>query len=385
MTMGLYAALGFLCIAVILSVAVRSALIGSDHSERKRLFTTVAFCIAAACFSELICNLFDASGVPVARQVTYVFDFIYFMMIACSSCCWFFYVRVIRDTGFMYSRRSSLLCVLPFMALLVLLAVSCFTDGGIFYIDAAGVYHRGPLYFLHPVLSYGYVAAAVVHSFLTLLQKKYAAVKRENLTLFLSTVLTVVCGGAQYVMPSLPLFSVGATLALLAVFLASLTPMISLDPLTGIHNRRDLLVHLADETKYLRHGERLHFLFLDVDSFKQINDVYGHAEGDRILRQIASELKAFCHHRKCYCARYGGDELAVVLVLRQEEDISETCDALTDAINSLHLRVFDSPEVQVSVGRAEYGGEGDTIHDLISRADRDMYRVKNEKREACAD
>ena len=361
MTMGLYAALGFLCIAVILSVAVRSALIGSDRSEKKRLFTTTAFCVAVACFAELLCNLFDASGVTVARHAAYAIDFIYFMMIACSSCCWFFYVFVIRDTDFMYSRRRGFLCVLPFTALVVLLAVSCFTDGGIFYIDAAGVYHRGPLYFLHPILSYWYVAAAAVHALTTTLQKRFAVHRRESLTLFLCTVLTVVCGGAQYVMPSLPLFSVGATLALLAVFLDSLTPMISLDPLTGIHNRRDLLVHLADEAKYLRHGERLHFLFLDVDSFKQINDSYGHAEGDRILRQIASELKAFCHHRKCYCARYGGDELAVVLVLRQEEDISETCDALTDAINSLHLRVFDSPEVQVSVGRAEYGGHSPAL------------------------
>lgn len=61
-TVALYAALGFVCIAVMLTVAIRSAVIGSDRSEKKRLFTTTVFCIAVACFSELVCNILSASG-----------------------------------------------------------------------------------------------------------------------------------------------------------------------------------------------------------------------------------------------------------------------------------------------------------------------------------
>ena len=380
-TVALYAALGFVCIAVMLTVAIRSAVIGSDRSEKKRLFTTTVFCIAVACFSELVCNILSASGNAFPRWGMYALDIIYFMMIACSSCCWFFYVFVIRDSKFMYSRGRSFLCVLPFAALLVLLTVSCFTDGCIFYLDAEGVYHRGPLYIFQPVLSYGYLATAALHAFLTVMQKKYAANKRENLSLFICTVLCAACGGVQYAFPDVPLLSMGATLSVLTLFLDALSPMISLDSLTGIHNRRNLLTHIHDEVRYLRHGDRLHFLFLDVDSFKQINDIYGHAEGDRILKQIAAELKAFCLRHKCYCARYGGDELAVVQVLRQDEDIFDTLLALEEGIAALHLRVADSPEVRVSIGHAEYRGEGDSIGEMISRADKDMYRVKKEKQE----
>jgi len=381
-TAALYSELGFLCIAVMLTIAVRSAVIGSARSEKNRLFTATVFCIAAASLSELIYNLSSIAGGGFPRWVMYAINFVYFMMIACSSCCWFFYTCVIRDAKFMYRRGRSLLCLLPFAALTVLLTLSCFTDGCIFYLDAADAYRRGPLYILQPILSYGYVLAAAVTSFITVLRKRHSAHRKEYLTLLVCTVLATFCGAVEYFVPSVPVLSAGAALALLYIYLDSLVPMISLDPLTGIPNRRDLLVHLSDEAKYLRHGDRLHFLFIDVDAFKQINDIYGHGEGDRILRQLASGLKAFCLRRKCYCARYGGDELAVVQVLREDEDILETCFALSDHIASLHIRAYDSPEVQVSIGHAAFLGDGDTISELISRADRDMYRVKKEKREA---
>ena len=71
----------------------------------------------------------------------------------------------------------------------------------------------------------------------------------------------------------------------------------------------------------MRPNEKLYFLFIDVDSFKQINDTYGHNEGDRALKIIAEVLSSLPEKTGGFCARYGGDEFAVVQVLSGKEDI----------------------------------------------------------------
>ncbi|MDU7589503.1 MAG: GGDEF domain-containing protein [Acidovorax sp.] len=117
-------------------------------------------------------------------------------------------------------------------------------------------------------------------------------------------------------------------------------------------------------------------LYLDLDGFKAVNDLHGHAAGDLLLRQVAQRLQG-CVRAEDTVSRFGGDEFGLVLA---------TADAVDDcaqvAAKVLHVLALpfdlDGVRVQVSasVGAALYPDHGDDIATLVARADSAMYAAK---------
>ncbi len=152
------------------------------------------------------------------------------------------------------------------------------------------------------------------------------------------------------------------------------------DPVTGLNNRNWLLDHFLGATaRSRRHGKLLAILFIDLTGFKQINDVYGHAHGDRVLLAIAQRLKQ-CVRESDAVVRLGGDEFVVVL-----EDVAEPASAAQVAENMLQaiaepLAIDDIvAAVGASIGIAFYPRDGKTAEELLSRADAAMYRAKRDQ------
>jgi diguanylate cyclase (GGDEF)-like protein/PAS domain S-box-containing protein len=149
------------------------------------------------------------------------------------------------------------------------------------------------------------------------------------------------------------------------------------DPVTGLHNRNWLLDHFPRATaRARRHETLLAVLFIDLTGFKQINDVYGHAHGDRILIATAARLKQ-CVRETDAVTRLGGDEFVVLL-----EDVGAFTGAVHIAEKMLRtiaepLRVDDDTvAVGASIGIAFYPHDGKTSEELLSRADAAMYLAK---------
>ena len=155
--------------------------------------------------------------------------------------------------------------------------------------------------------------------------------------------------------------------------------MISVDPVTGISDRRQLLLSLATQADNLKLHEKLYFLFLDIDSFKEINDTYGHDEGDRVLLVVASALRTLCMEHNAQCARYGGDEFAVVQVLGEDQSIEALCCEFQERLKQKIKEQIFAFEVDISIGYAEYHHDAEMLQDLIIRADKSMYREKKSK------
>ncbi len=149
------------------------------------------------------------------------------------------------------------------------------------------------------------------------------------------------------------------------------------DSLTRLANRRTVMESLADAIiRAERNGERLAVLYLDVNRFKDINDSFGHAVGDELLRQVARRLKA-CVRSSDIIGRLGGDEFVVVLPSVADHGTAEVCInkvlyafAEPFAINELEL--FSS----TSIGVALYPDDADNAESLLSRADAAMYHAK---------
>jgi two-component system, cell cycle response regulator len=151
------------------------------------------------------------------------------------------------------------------------------------------------------------------------------------------------------------------------------------DPLTGVHNFRHLSTMLARELeRAVRFGHPLGVLMLDIDRFKPVNDTYGHAAGDAVLRELARRVSE-CVREVDTLARYGGDEFALLLPETDVEGASALAERILAALRGEPFRLPDGgPELLVtaSIGIACYPEHGTTGNDLMRAADRALYEAK---------
>lgn len=149
------------------------------------------------------------------------------------------------------------------------------------------------------------------------------------------------------------------------------------DKLTSVANRT-LFYSLGD--KFLSNARRkqilLGLMFIDLDNFKCINDNYGHKAGDRVLIQVAEILTKSVRENDIV-ARYGGDEFIVLLPdLQNKEDTLGIAQRITERIENLQMEGMEL-QVTTSIGASFYPDDGETIDEMITKADRAMYQAKS--------
>jgi diguanylate cyclase (GGDEF)-like protein len=153
------------------------------------------------------------------------------------------------------------------------------------------------------------------------------------------------------------------------------------DPLTGIWNRRkyDEAIN-AEWYRCLRHQRPIALILLDIDHFKQFNDVYGHIEGDACLIKIAKTLKNSLSRSTDLVVRYGGEEFVVLLPEMDMEEAIHVANILLQKVEALHIPHIGSPVseyVTISAGVAATVPQKHSSHeDLIRTADKALYKAK---------
>jgi len=158
-----------------------------------------------------------------------------------------------------------------------------------------------------------------------------------------------------------------------------------LDGLTGIANRRHFDQELLQENRRAkRENTPLSLIMLDIDYFKAFNDTYGHLKGDDCLKTVASEFIKTLKRPGDFPARYGGEEFAVVLPNTDDVGaaiIAEELRASIERAGILHINSLCADYVTVSLGVVtRFSDQAETPDDLISAADRALYRSKHEGR-----
>ena len=145
------------------------------------------------------------------------------------------------------------------------------------------------------------------------------------------------------------------------------------DFLTGLLNRRGITNTITEN----QHNQQPYsLLFLDIDGFKLVNDTYGHAIGDKLLRAIAIRLQESV---KCkgLLARFGGDEFIVQVEHRNVEDSTVFARQLIAILNKpFHLKEVGELSIGCSIGTANYPDDATDIETLVTQADMAMHRAK---------
>jgi diguanylate cyclase (GGDEF)-like protein len=151
------------------------------------------------------------------------------------------------------------------------------------------------------------------------------------------------------------------------------------DELTGLFNRRRFQEAMATEVeRSKRFGQPVGLVLLDLDDFKAVNDTYGHQQGDLVLREVARVLRETSREID-EPARYGGEELAVVLPGTDLEGAYNLAERVRAGIEELLLPLLDGDgalRVTASFGVATLPGSADDMRGLVAAADEALYRAK---------
>jgi len=301
--------------------------------------------------------------------INYVFTVIYFILNGLVPLLWFKYMYIFYDTS--PKKSNSYITTIPYLLYLLLIFINCFTDL-FFYIDSNNRYQRGDGFWLIVVLSVIYIIASVVVIVLAITRNRGFRSEGKHilsgmLLVALGIILQLYFWEDSFVLLTFLLF-------MLIVFLRFQNLEMLVDPLTG--NRRRMQLYI-DKLSRKRKGEFSAIVF-DIDDFKDINDLYGHIYGDRILVIISKILEKSAGNKKITCIRYGGDEF---IVITPKEEVDGFIAKFKELLNEFNSKKVFPRKVDISIGVSEFTVNSEiNMEYIINTADKLMYEKKKLKK-----
>lgn len=313
------------------------------------------------------------NGAPGAgmRELNILVTTVYYILNVPPCALWFLYVhnRLYKDEA----RIKKLLIPLCIPAALVfaLSVLSIFT-GWFFYFDAANTYHRGPLFLLFALLCYSYLLASLGLIFIK--RKRFDKNYIRPLLTFIA--IPFIAGIIQTFFYGVSIAWASMAIGLLIIFIHMQHDQLYRDYLTGLFNRRQLDEYLK---KNIRNNQLIAGIMIDVDSFKEINDCYGHTVGDQALRQTAEILKK-SFRQNDFIARYGGDEFVIVVGICENFDIINAADRIKENLEQFNRQKIVPFKISLSMGYDIFDrSSGMTNEQFITEIDSLMYQDKKSR------
>ena len=346
----------------------------SSHSASERWLHAALIGFLVSFVSNFLFTLVNRILPPffLTRPGSWAFKTVYHIMLCFGVFAWCGYADTECRGALFTTRKRVMISAIPLLAMIALILSNLWTHR-MFDIGEGG-YVRGGLFQLEMGILVAVTSAFSVKLMMRSVQET-DPIKRGHMHLVASFPL---CLAVAWVLTrageGFPIICVAITIELLCLYMGTSTQQISMDKLTQVNNRQNLLSFL--DYKVLNHSERLFLFMMDLDYFKSINDTYGHLEGDDALIRAAKALKMACgnYRRRPYVARYGGDEFIVVIESTKAEadallaSIHENLENLNKASNKPYKLAF-------SIGVGEYH-PGMDANALIEAADSELYKIK---------
>lgn len=257
----------------------------------------------------------------------------------------------------------------------MLMALSAPFNEKYFYIDSNNRYHRGEWetigIIIHVILFA--INVAVIFS----QWKKINPRDRLPILFFIvppitGFVIQMMFYGTSLVWP-------GGTISILMAYIMIQTQVVKTDYLTGLYNRRQLDIYLEREIRNLPKNKRFGGIMIDMDDFKQINDQYGHVVGDQAIKKTASIIRKSCR-KDDFIARYGGDEFAVILNVKDEVDLRQRAQKIKRNFELFNKRNEEPYQLKTSMGYSICGVGDERGDEFLNRLDQLMYDNKKERK-----
>jgi len=373
----LYAEVYLICIIVMGIVAFFEMRDGGDSSS-DRWFKAMIGMFMLNFVANFFFKLVNGGILPEnpSHEMSYLLKTIYHLSLCVGVFAWCGYADSEQGSG-IFQRRRSLLPLLFLLALPLLMIVLNLYNHLVFEITPQGSYVRHVLFQVemgYLLLGSGILAVRLIAR----TRRESDPNQRAHMYLTASFPLCIAAAWAMsFIGEAFPVICVAIMAETLCLYIGGARNEVSMDKLTQVNNRQNL-IGFMDYKQHNNNGQ-LYLLMIDVDEFKQINDNYGHLEGDAALVAVAGVLKRACgpFPKRPYISRYGGDEFVVIAELDGYE-----IEDLVDAIKRELKQVNDAREtyhLMLSIGVVHWD-EGMGYKEVISAADAHMYEVKRARK-----
>lgn len=370
-----YSEASFVCI-VILSILLVHDILHSTRQEKQIWFNRSIISFMLYFFSDALWAAVLGGVLPNRRWLVVLLNLSNYILLSVMAYMWFMFMAASEKLPFRNDKVKSRLLLLP-MTVSLLFIVIAYIVSPFFWISESGElnawYH--PLQIAAPLV---YLLTAI---FISLRKARKAESRDEkiNYRLFGIIPLAVIAYGLiQLLTLNAPTFCFGCTVMLLWFYIQHMQTLISVDELTRLNNRGQINRYMSQVR--FKDNTVVSVMMIDVDRFKQINDTYGHAEGDRALMLVSEALKRTCEQVRVpiFLGRYGGDEFTLVIQDPGEDNHfpEKVADTLRAILSDKEREKQLPYHLDVSIGYDRLKEKNDTLHECLIRADEKLYMDK---------
>ncbi|ATW28767.1 GGDEF domain-containing protein [Candidatus Formimonas warabiya] len=247
----------------------------------------------------------------------------------------------------------------------------------VFFINSSNIYHRGPLF----IISAGIIYFYLIYSFGLIFKQKKKIVKQEFLPLIIFGILPIIGGLLQTLFYGVLLMWSTCAFSLVIVYNFLQQRMIHLDYLTGAWTRGSFDYYISQRVKQ-KGNDKFGVVIIDLDGLKQINDEYGHFEGDCAIKTTVVLIKSALR-KTDIVARFGGDEFIIILDCESQEGLEKTLERINFRFMQYNIGSKKKYKLEYSLGAEIFDSRYHSIEELLHHVDNLLYNNKKKKK-SCA-
>ncbi len=374
----LYCALNLFCLSILIMILLQ-ILKSFDKRMSQMVYSWFIVSSAILCASDLIWGIIDFSYTwQFSDSIDFLVNSVYHMFTLVTAYMWYLFSESEMETRITTTKKGLIVSMIP-LVIGVSIIISSFWTNAVFFINSDGVYERGPLYILHIAICFSYILLTSTKAFVRSFYKKNYVNRAMYRSLASFCVFPLISGFFQVIFVGSPMISAGVTFAAIQVYINSREQLISVDPLTKLNNRTEMVRFLDNKMKNRNPNKDLYLFIMDVDYFKKINDKFGHIEGDTAITIVADALKKSVRKTSFFVCRYGGDEFVIVGEVKPDFNPDEFCKLINEILEE-ETKIKEKDYIlHMSIGYFKYTPEIKNIAEFISSADKYLYKRKSER------
>jgi diguanylate cyclase (GGDEF)-like protein len=367
--------INILALAILLIIYLNLAQKADKYMFDQRLFIALLVTNAVLLILDSVLWALNGRKETGTREIILILTSLYFILNPMPSVLWSLYVNflIYKD-----EKKTLKMCI-PFSILVginaIISAISCFY-GYTFFIDTNNVYHRGEFFMIMAILSY----ILLLYTMILIIKKHKTISKNYYIPALVFVVPPFIGNILQSVFYGISLSWASMTVACLIIFINIQNSQLYTDYLTGLFNRNRLDSYLQGYFKGNGRDALLAGIMIDLNSFKRINDIYGHSVGDQALKHTGAILKK-SFRESDFVARYGGDEFLVLFNIKNRQDLISAVERIkqnTDIINKKRQLPF---KLSLSMGYDVFdNNSGVALNQFFKHIDELMYKDKKKQR-----
>lgn len=340
------------------------------------------------CFSNIFYFISDIGWVqvlydfiPRTRLTVSAFNITNAVMLCMITGYWFVYVELSQGEKYITKTKLRIYVLIPAMINTIILLILFLVFPGTVIDEKINVTIVYYIVFLFvPIF---YIVISCIRTFIRAFRRENYAVRGQYILCGVYPVMISVFGVVQTLWFSAPIFCFATTLMLLYVYIVSLHDQVSIDDLTHLNNRTQLKKYIVGESgKPGGDKATRYILMIDLNKFKEINDQFGHVEGDYALKRAADALRSACSKNdlKTFIARYGGDEFIVVTKTDDENQVKSLCSGIKSEMIRLNGEAGAKYDLTASIGYSCYCGDVLAFQKALAKADEALYEDKKNRK-----